>query len=60
MDLDSPIVEEVRQRALRLSERFDHDLRRYAEHLRQVEEACRDRLVDQVTVIRSVERPADR
>lgn len=55
MKADSPIVEEVRERAERLSERFGHDLRRYAAHLKEIESAHRDRLVSQVTVV-----PADR
>ncbi len=30
---DSPIVQEVRERAMQLDARFGHDLRRYFEHL---------------------------
>jgi len=60
MEPDGPIVEEVRRRAFDLSARFDHDLGKYAEYLREVEAGHRDRLVDQVTVVRSADRPADR
>ncbi len=56
MDADSPIVEEVRRRRHELSERFGHDLRKYGEHLREVEKEYQDRLVSQVTVVRSPER----
>jgi len=55
MKADSSIVEEVRARAERLSERFDHDLKKYAAHLKEIEAAHRDRLVSQVTVV-----PSDR
>ena len=58
MSGDSPIVEEVRRRAMELSKQFDHDLRKYAEHLRAIEEKYRDRLVNEITVVRSPE-PTD-
>lgn len=35
MSDDSPIVQEVRERAVRAEERFGHDLHKYCEHLRQ-------------------------
>ncbi len=59
MSEDSPIVEEVRQRRHEISERFGHDLARYAEHLKEIEEEHRDRVVSQVTVVapRSDEEP---
>jgi len=50
---DSPIVEEVRARRMRQSAKFGHDLRRYFDHLRQAQEQYADRLVDQITVVRS-------
>jgi hypothetical protein len=59
MIADSPIVEEVRRRASELSAQFDDDLRKYAEHLREIEERYRERVVDQVTVVASVRPPAE-
>ena len=53
MSADGPIVEEVRERRRQISERYDHDLNKYFEHLREVQQQYRDRLVDQVTVVRS-------
>ncbi|HPD29685.1 MAG TPA: hypothetical protein PLL20_06800 [Phycisphaerae bacterium] len=50
---DSPIVQEVRRRAMEISARFDHDLDRYVEHLREYQEQFRDRLVSQITVVQS-------
>jgi len=53
MNADGPIVEEVRERRRQLSKRFGHDLQGYARHLREIQEAYRDRhpVVDQVTVV---------
>jgi hypothetical protein len=51
--MDSILVEEVRGRAMAISARYDHDLRKYAEHLREVERAHGDQVVNQVTVVRS-------
>ncbi|MBN1342319.1 MAG: hypothetical protein JXQ73_06545 [Phycisphaerae bacterium] len=48
---DSPIVDEVRQRRMELSAQFGHDLKRYGEHIRALQEQYRDRLVSQITVI---------
>jgi hypothetical protein len=53
MKADSPIVDEVRRRRCELSERFDNDLRKYGEHLREIQTAFQSRVVDQVTVVRS-------
>lgn len=53
MTADSPIVEEVRRRAMELSARFDHDLTKYAAHLRELQAKHQARVVNQVTVIRS-------
>jgi phosphoserine phosphatase len=50
---DSPIVEEVRRRRMEISARFDHDLEKYAAHLKEVERQYADRVVNQVTVIRA-------
>lgn len=51
MSADSPIVDEVRRRRHEISERFGHDLMRYAEHLKEIEAQHRDRVVSQVTVV---------
>ena len=50
---ESPILEEVRERALGLSKRFRDDLRAYAEHLRELEAKNIARVVSQITVVRS-------
>ncbi len=55
MSSDSPIVDEVRRRRQELSERYGHDLRRYAEHLREIETRNAVRVVSQVTVVRPAE-----
>ena len=52
MNADSPIVAEVRKRALEISARFDHDLEKYAAHLKEIERQYGGRVVNQVTVIR--------
>ena len=59
MSEDSPIVEEVRRRRHEISERFGHDLTRYAEHRKEIGEKHRDRVVSQITVVarRSEEEP---
>jgi hypothetical protein len=48
---DSPIVEEVRGRAMQVSQRYGHDLHRYCDHLREKQAESRQRLVSQVTVV---------
>ena len=52
MEADSPIVAEVRKRAMEISARFDHDLEKYAVHLQEIERQYQDRVVSQITVIR--------
>ena len=52
MTSDSPIVAEVRKRAMEISARFDHDLEKYAAHLKEIERQYQNRVVNQVTVIR--------
>ena len=54
MTADSSIVAEVRERAMGISARFGHDLRRYVEDLqrRQRDPRIRCRLVSQLTVVR--------
>ncbi len=51
-DYCRPIVEEVRARRMEISAHFDHDLEKYLAHLREVEQECQNRVVNQVTVIR--------
>jgi hypothetical protein len=53
MKAESPIVEQVRRRRMEISARFDHDLEKYAAHLKEIERQCRDRVVNQVTVIKA-------
>jgi phosphoserine phosphatase len=53
MTEDGPIVEEVRRRAMQISERFGHDPRRYLEHLKLLQEREKDRVVGQPTVVPS-------
>ncbi|MFZ1933861.1 MAG: hypothetical protein WCB27_20400 [Thermoguttaceae bacterium] len=53
MTEDSHIVREVRERALRIEERFGHDLHEYCEYLRKQEKRHPDRVVDQVAVVQS-------
>ena len=59
MSADSPIVEEVRQRAGELSAQYGHDPRKYVEHLHQIEARHHARVVDQVAVIRAAPAPAE-
>jgi hypothetical protein len=56
MTSDSPIVEEVRRRRAEISTQFGDDLDRFGEHLRELQEQYRDRLVSQVTVVRAQPR----
>ncbi|HEY4760446.1 MAG TPA: hypothetical protein VIH42_07695 [Thermoguttaceae bacterium] len=53
MTEESPIVQEVRGRAMQIEERFGHNLHKYCEYLREQEKKHPDRVVDQVTVVRS-------
>ena len=53
MSEDSPIVKEVRQRRHQISARYDHDLNKYFEHLLEFQKQYQDRLVDQITVVKS-------
>jgi hypothetical protein len=53
MTYESPIVKEVRERAMKISERFDHDLGKYCEHLRAQEKKHPERIVDQIAVVKS-------
>lgn len=51
MSKDSPIVKEVRKRAMEISARSGHDLNRYFQHLQEVQKRFGDRLVSQITVV---------
>jgi hypothetical protein len=51
MSTDGPIVDEVRRRRTEISARFDDDLERYCQHLLEVQEKLKDRLVSQITVV---------
>jgi phosphoserine phosphatase len=53
MKSDSPIVEEVRRRRMAISARFDHDLEKYAAHLKEIQRQHHERVVNQLTVIRA-------
>jgi len=53
MTEESPIVREVRERALRIEKRFHNDLHEYCKYLREQEKEHPDRLVDQVAVVQS-------
>jgi hypothetical protein len=46
-------VEEVRRRAMAISAKYEHDLQKYAEHLRQIQAENASRVVNQRTVVRS-------
>ena len=58
MKEETPIVDEVRRRASQLSARFDDDLQKYVEHLRDLQDRYADRVVDQLRVVRET-RPAE-
>ena len=53
MKADSPIVKEIRRRRMEISLRFDHDLEKYAAHLKEIERQYQNRVVNQVKVIRA-------
>jgi hypothetical protein len=50
---ESPIVQEIRERALKISERFNHDLQNYCEYLNEQEKKHPEKIVDQITVVQS-------
>ena len=56
---DGPIVDEVRRRRGEISTRFGDDLDRYGEHIRELQEQYRDRLVNQITVVRGSPRSSE-
>ena len=50
---DSPIVEEVRRRAMKISRRFGHDPKRYLAHLQRIQRREKGRVVGQRSVVRA-------
>jgi hypothetical protein len=46
MTYESPIVQEVRERAMKISERFGHDLHKYCEYLRDQKKPRKSRQPD--------------
>lgn len=57
MSADSPIVDEVRRRASEISKRHEDDLRRYADHLKDLQSQFQTQLVNQITVVPAAKRP---
>ena len=57
MSADSPIVDEVRRRASEISKRYEDDLRRYADHLKDLQSQFQAQLVNQITVVPAAKRP---
>ena len=58
MSEETPIVDEVRRRASQVSARFDDNLERYVEHLRELQDRYADRVVAQIRVVQGP-RPAE-
>lgn len=59
MNSDGPIVDDVRRRRGEISSRFGDDLDRYFEHIRAIQEQHRDRLVNQITIVRGQPGPKE-
>lgn len=59
MNSDGPIVDDVRRRRGEISTRFGDDLDRYFQHIRELQEQHRDRLVNQITVVRGQQGPRE-
>lgn len=57
MTSDGPIVDEVRQRREQISDRFGNDIDRYGEHIRELQEKYRARLVSQIKVVPASSEP---
>lgn len=51
MSKDTPIVDEVRKRRHEISQRYQHDVKAYAEHLRELQKRHAERVVSQITVV---------
>jgi hypothetical protein len=56
MSDESPIVREVRERAMKIEERFGYDAHAYCAYLREQEKKRPERVVNQVTVVRLQDR----
>ncbi len=56
-DSDSQLVAEIRERALIISQRFNHDPRKYLDHLKAAQSQHPDRLVSQITVVAAQPSP---
>ena len=56
MNTESEIVDDVRRRAIEISERYGHDLTSYARHLKEIEGQHPDRMVGQIRVVREAEK----
>ena len=56
MSSDSPIVDEVRHRALEISVRFEDDMHKYCAFLKEEQKAHCEKVVDQITVVRAARR----
>lgn len=50
-ETESPVVDEIRQRAEKISKRYGHNPRKYLKHLKSAQKANAHRLVRQMTVI---------
>ena len=48
---ENPIIDEVRERAAKISKRYGHDPRKYLKHLKAAQKANASRLVRQMTVV---------
>ena len=48
---ENPIVDEVRERAAKISKRYGHDPRKYLKHLEAAQRAHSSRPVRQLTVV---------
>jgi hypothetical protein len=60
MSSESPIVDEIRRRALEISTRFEDDIHKYCEFLKQEQRAHSDKVVDQITVVRAARKDSAR
>ena len=56
MNTESEIVDDVRRRAIEISERYGHDLKAYATHLKEIEGQHPDQMVGQIRVVREAEK----
>lgn len=47
MEYESPVIKEVRERRMQISQEFGHDIRRYGQHLMELQQRPehRDKLV---------------